>query len=155
MKSIKHALLVVLAVGLLNSCSNSTSTDTSTEAKTETAAATKPSEVIVGKWSFDNMDMGQAVPADKKAQWDSMMVEMKKTTTYEFTADGQLTFNTALGGKTMSKTGTWKVSEDGKKLTTTVDGKEKSEDLAELTPTKFTIKSDDGHGTVSSITFVK
>jgi hypothetical protein len=155
MKLTKSAFLFSLAVGLLSACSTSTTTETTTTPTTEATATAKPTEVIVGKWQFDNMDMGQPVPEDKKAQWDQMMTEMKKTTTYEFTADGHLTFNSNMGGQATSKTGTWTLSEDGKKLTTNVDGKEKTEDLAELTTTKFTVKNDDGHGNVSSITFVK
>ncbi len=166
MKLMKHTLLFLSTAGLLSSCSQpattetaSTTTPATTEATTPTAEATttaaKPSETIVGKWQFDNMDMGRPIPADKKAQWDAMMTEMKKTTTYEFTASGEVTFNAAMGGKSETQTGTWKLSDDGKKITTNIKGKEKTEDVAELTPNKLSFKTDDGHGTVSTITFVK
>jgi len=97
---------------------------------------------IVGKWKLANFENNMQVPEESKAQYEQMMAEMKKTSYFDFKNDGTYEINMA---GTVSK-GTWKVSDDGKKLTTKEDGKDKEDmmDISEMSGNKLVFEGSSG-----------
>ena len=102
-------------------------------------------ELIVNKWKITNIKGG-----DADLMPDSIRTEIYSSANMEFTKDGKFMVS-MLNNKT---TGTYSVSDDGKKLTTT-DGERKTPEIAdilEISADKFIISSTKDKTT---ITFVK
>lgn len=89
---------------------------------------------LVGTWGVDSVDMSEMLAGlseEERAMYESfmpMMEEAFKTMEMTFNADGTMTTKANMMGQESNDEGTWKLSDDGKTLTTTTGGK--SEDIA-------------------------
>lgn len=163
---IKTLSVLAAAAFALTSCSsgNSTAEDSAAIAKGLTGALEKlteagsPKELITGDWKFADMTM--PIPKDAtKEQTDmmkSMLDEMKANNTMSFKADGTFLQNASMGGQKVTSKGTWKVSDDGKKLMTVTEGQDKTDEfeIAELSATTFRMKITD-RGETLEMTWTK
>lgn len=134
----------------------------------------KAKDMVAKKWQLNEIksDDFDKQMADLKVQADTtkdsamkamlqqnleaypkMMEEMKKST-FEYKADGNYEASMSAMGKSMTMKGTWKLSEDGKKLIST-DDKQKSDTatIETLTAEKLVIVSNQG-GSKATITLV-
>lgn len=149
---IKTLSVLAAAAFALTSCSsgNSTAEDSAAIAKGLTGALEKlaevdsPAKLIVGDWKLSDMKMPMPKDATKE-QMDmmkTMLDEMKANNTMSFMADGTFAQNASMNGQKVTTKGTWKISDDGKKLTTTEEGATKTDEfeIAELTANTFRMK---------------
>ncbi len=99
-------------------------------------------DMMTAKWKLNDMSDGREIPADQKANVDKIMAEVKKNAYFDIRKDGSM--EVSIGGRVSKMT--WKLSEDGTKLITKEEGKDKEETLnvAELTSNKLVLSSDDG-----------
>jgi hypothetical protein len=108
------------------------------------ACGGKKSDLIVGAWKLADMsfNMPKEVPDSMKAKYEAQMKsqldEMKKSSLTEFNKDGS--FNAKMAGQ--DNKGTWKLNEDGSKITLTKDGKDDVWNILELTAAKFVFEVD-------------
>lgn len=98
------------------------------------------SDLLAAKWKISNLSDGREVPADQKEAVDKMMAEMLKDSYLEFKKDGNFDFSIA--GK--SQKGTWKLNDEGTKLTLKEEGKNAEENMnvADLSDSKVTLSED-------------
>lgn len=137
---------------------NTTAEDSAAIAKGLTGALDKlaeadsPKTLLTGDWKLADMNM--PTPKDvSKEQMDMIKAsidEMKANSTFSFLADGTYSMNMVAGGKTEARKGTWKISDDGKKLMTTEDGASKTDEveIAELTSTTLRLKETTPEGAI-------
>ncbi len=138
MRNLKYAAVAIFAATVLNSCSEQT-----------------PAKLVEGKWKFDNLETASASAADKEFL-KAVVEEMKKSTSCDYNSNGEVVRSTmSIGGDPKVEKGTWKLSEDGKKLTTVLQGKEEVGDVVELNENKFTVKSKDETGNFTTFYYVK
>ncbi len=99
-------------------------------------------DMMAAKWKISDMSDGREIPAEQKEQVDKMMAEMKKTAYFDIKKDGKMEVS-MMGHVTKM---TWKLNEDGTKLITKEDGKDKEETLAvsELSDKKLVLQGDEG-----------
>lgn len=135
MKKLASYLLVILFVGTLASCGGG-------DAKKD----------IVGTWKLDKMDLGEEIPAEQKAMFDAMMVEMKKNFVMTFKDDG--TMETKKDAEGEAETGKYSISEDGKTLSTDSNGKKESITIVSISSSKMVLEVAEG-GKKMKMTLVK
>ena len=114
-----------------------------------------PKGLIVKKWqisdvksaAIDEMVAKSAQDTGMGAMMGQMMKQMldaMKGATMEFTKDGKYSTVSKMEGKEEKEEGTYEVSEDGKKLTTTdKSGKKTVVSISELSAEKLSLKMDD------------
>ncbi len=99
---------------------------------------------VASKWKISDIILNREIPTDQKAMADERINEMKKTSYFDFHKDGS--FESLMFGQ--REKGTWKLSDDGNKLLIKRDGKDKGENiinLSEISSNKMTIEMDE-HG---------
>ena len=119
-------------------------TETTEEVVEEVVEETTAEASIVGDWQMTAMDMGMEMPAE---QLEAINASIAKTK-YSFSAEGTVTIVSELG----TQEGTYTV--DGSSLNTTMDGKEETANITELTADKLVL-SIDVDGTAMAMTFSK
>lgn len=156
---IKTLSILAAAAFALTSCSSggSTAEDSAAIAKGLTGALEKlaesaPKDLLAGDWKLSDVNMPTPAGATKE-QMDMMkaaMDEMKANSTFSFMADGTYAMNMVAGGKTQTRKGTWKISDDGKKMMTTEEGDTKTDEIeiAELTATTLRLKQTENAETI-------
>jgi hypothetical protein len=119
-------------------------------------AGGKKSELVVGSWKLADMaaPMPKEIPDSMKAKFEAQMKsqidEMKKTTSFDFNKDGSYTVK-MMG---QENKGTWKLNEDGSKMTMTQEGKNDTASVVELTANKLVFEVSQ-QGQKSKITLSK
>jgi hypothetical protein len=157
---IKTLSILAAAAFALTSCSSGSSRaeDSAAIAKGLTGALEKlseagaPKDLLAGDWKLSDVNMPMPKEATKE-QMDMMkaaMDEMKANSTFSFMADGTYAMNMVAGGKTQTRKGTWKISDDGKKMMTTEEGATKTDEIeiAELTASTLRLKQTDNGETI-------
>ncbi|MCB0401059.1 MAG: lipocalin family protein [Flavobacteriales bacterium] len=151
----KTAYIFVMASALsFVACGGDATTEEHAEETTETTEVTEEPVVeeeqasIVGAWQMTAMDMGIPVPAGKEAEFEASMKEAIEKTKYTFNEDGSFVINSMIG----EQKGTYTV--EGNMLNSSMDGKEESIEIGELTADKLVllIKAEGMNG---SMTFKK
>ncbi|GAA0876972.1 hypothetical protein GCM10009118_33820 [Wandonia haliotis] len=110
---------------------------------------------LVGKWQVTGVDMSsmmESIPEEQKAFMEAMvpmMEEAMKSMTMEFAADGKVTQKSSMMGQEKEEEGSWKLSDDSKKLTITTNGNEESMDITELSASKMVVKISEEEGEIS------
>lgn len=152
MKKITFYLASLVFVAFIASCNgdeNSDKKDTTTNTQKDTtelvkndnSSATVSKEMVTGTWKFDI----ESLPAEEKAQYDTMPEEQKKMIeemlskmTFTYNEDGTVE---ASDGEAVKK-GTWSISEDGKFLLMTQEGNETADtvEVVEATENKLVLK---------------
>jgi len=109
-------------------------------------------DLVPGKWKIGEFNPGIDIPAERKADFDKQIDELKKTAYFEFKKDGSM--EVSMGGNV--KKGTWQILDDGKKFVTTEEGSNSKESLTinELTESKFSF-SEEVKGKKITYTLVK
>ncbi len=118
-------------------------------------------ELISKKWKIESMNIaGQDselahMDSMRRAMYESMMTQMKEKSSFSFSKDGKFTVDMGFA----KSDGTFKISEDGKTLTTTEmkdgkPGKEESITIGELTADKFVMVQKDPSGKDVTVTLV-
>jgi hypothetical protein len=121
-----NRLIVVGTILILFSCSNN---------------------AIEGKWILDSVNVEKAIANFPEAQKDfvrksmtSAYEQIKGKMKIEFSKDAKFRIETpAQDGKMNVENGTWKLSEDKKTLTTTVDNKDETINVVEISSKKLII----------------
>lgn len=131
LKKLFFAPLLLGAV-VMFSCNSKSEGDKSGGDKKETSSAsTSAKDVIVNKWVLSDVT-AEGMPDSVKAQMiGKVSIELKADGTYAAMTDGK------------EEKGTWKLSDDGKSLTTTEDGKTEGEtvEIAEISKDKAVFNS--------------
>lgn len=108
--------------------------------------------MIVKKWQIDDIKSAAIDEMMAKAKDDTtmggmmaammkQMMEAMKNTTMEFTADGKYKSISKMEGKEQTDEGSYELSDDGKKLSTTDKGGKKTEmEVTELSESKLVLK---------------
>jgi len=100
---------------------------------------------LVGTWGVESVDMSEMLAGlneEEKAMYESflpMMEEAFKSMEMTFTKDGKMTTKAAMMGQESNDEGTWKLSDDGKKLTTTTNGKTEDITIEKLTASEMVL----------------
>jgi hypothetical protein len=94
-----------------------------------------PADMITGEWQITDLQTTSDIPEDQMEAYKEQIEEMKKSSKIYFKADGS--FEQTILEET--GTGTWKVSEDGKILTTDVDGNKEVKKIKELSSDKMVL----------------
>jgi hypothetical protein len=116
----------------------------------------KKSEMVIGSWKLVDMKapMPKEIPDSMKAKFEAQMKsqidEMKKTASFDFSKDGTFT----LKMMNQENKGTWKLNEDGSKMTMTQEGKSDTATVVELTANKLEFEVSQ-QGQKSKITLAK
>jgi hypothetical protein len=103
----------------------------------------KPRKLILGTWGVESVDMSEMMSGlsdEEKAMYESfmpMMEEAFKSMEMTFNTDGTMTTKASMMGQESVDEGTWKLSDDGKTLTTYNGGG--SENVAVEKLTKSTL----------------
>lgn len=106
----------------------------------------KKADLVVGSWKIADMTVGTSkeIPDSMKARYEAYLAELKnqieeikKTSSFDFNKDGSLNFKS--GGH--DNKGTWKITDDGSKLSMTQGGKEDVSDVIELSSSKLVFES--------------
>jgi hypothetical protein len=108
--------------------------------------------MIVGKWKIGELNTGMEIPAERKAEFDKQIDELKKTAYFDFKKGGSMEMN--MSGK--SQKGTWKITDDGKRFINIAEGSNAVDSLniIELTDNKFSF-SEEARGQKITYTLVK
>lgn len=137
---------------------NTTAEDSAAIAKGLTGALDKlaeadsPKTLLTGNWALSaiNFPIPKDAPKEQVDMFNKMMEEMKSKSTFAFMADGKYAMSMYADGQTRESKGTWSISDDGKTLTTTEDGTNKTDaiNIAELTSTTLHLKQTTGEETI-------
>ncbi|MEI6815955.1 MAG: lipocalin family protein [Bacteroidota bacterium] len=102
-------------------------------------------DMVAAKWKVSDISDGKEIPAEQKEMVDKMMAEMKKTAYFDIKKDGSM--EVSMMGKVSKMT--WKLNEDGTKLVTKEEGKDKEESLniTEVTANKLVLTDPNGSNT--------
>lgn len=106
-----------------------------------------PKELIVGKWQVTDIDLSSmlaTVPEEQKAFVESMIPKMEeamKTMVMTFEKDGNVTTKATMMGDTREDKGTYKISEDGKKLSVTTNSKTEEMDIESISKGDMVVSS--------------
>ena len=117
MKNFIALFLSITFLAIISSCSSS------------------PADMITGEWQITDLQTTSDIPEDQMEAYKEQIEEMKKSSKIYFKADGS--FEQTILEET--GTGTWKVSEDGKILTTDVDGNKEVKKIKELSSDKMVL----------------
>ncbi|MDB2657135.1 lipocalin family protein [Crocinitomicaceae bacterium] len=152
MKKTIYAFAVISSMFLV-SCGSDSAEDASGEGTEQSKEDGKEDEAsgpsIVGDWKLTDLDMGMEIPEEQKAMFEGIIQEMKDNTLYSFTADGKIIMNTFVMNEKMTQEGTYSL--DGEKLTVTMDGQAKEQNI-KLTENSLTFSEED-RGTTMTMTF--
>ena len=121
----------------------------------------KKVEMISKKWKMESMNIaGQesmiaSMDSTSRAMYENMMVQMKEKASFTFTKDGKFTVDMGFA----KSDGTYKISDDGKTLTTTdmkdgKAGKEETMTIETLAADRFVMKQKDPSGKDVTLTLV-
>ncbi|MCF6242852.1 MAG: hypothetical protein L3J74_16110 [Bacteroidales bacterium] len=92
-------------------------------------------DMITGEWQIVDLQTTSDIPDDQMEAYNEQIEEMKKSSKINFKANGSFE-QTILDEEA---TGTWEVSEDGKTLTTDVNGNKEVKQIQELSPEKMVL----------------
>ncbi len=117
MKNLIGLLFMFLLIVSLASCSQSAS------------------DMIAGEWQISDIKTTSDIPEDQMESYNAQIEDMKNSSKIIFKADGtyEQTILDEVGN------GKWEVSEDGKVLTTEVDGNKEVKQVQELSPEKMVL----------------
>jgi uncharacterized lipoprotein NlpE involved in copper resistance len=103
---------------------------------------------LVGTWGVDSVDMSEMLEGlseEEKAMYESflpMMEEAFKSMEMTFNADGTMTTKAEMMGQASNDEGTWKLSDDGKTLTTKTGDKSEDITVEKLTSSELVLAMD-------------
>jgi hypothetical protein len=116
----------------------------------------KKSDMIVGSWKLVDMkapmpkEFPDSMKAKMEAQMKAQIDEMKKTASFDFSKDGTFTMKLM----NQENKGTWKLNDEGTKMTMTQEGKSDTASVVELTANKLEFEVSQS-GQKSKITLAK
>lgn len=123
MKKLFVIVLTIVFAGFISSCSKS------------------PAENMTGEWKISDIQTTGEIPDDQMEVYKETMDGMKESSKLVYNADG--TYEETILETTT--TGTWKISDDGKKLTKkSEEGTKESVAILELSDSKFIAVSELG-----------
>ncbi len=117
MKNLIGLLFMFLLIVSLASCSQSAS------------------DMVPGEWQITDLKTTSDIPEDQMEAYNAQIEEMKNSSKIVFKADG--TFEQTILDETSN--GKWEVSEDGKTLSTDIDGVKEVKKIEELSPEKMVL----------------
>jgi DNA replication initiation complex subunit (GINS family) len=114
-------------------------------ALTMLACKSSGKDALVGTWGVESVDMSAMLAGmseEEKKMYESflpMMEEAMKSMVMTFKADGKMETKASMMGQENTDKGTWKLSEDGKTLTTETGGKKEDIKIESLDDSKMVL----------------
>jgi K(+)-stimulated pyrophosphate-energized sodium pump len=104
---------------------------------------------LVGTWGVEEVDMSEMLAGfsdEEKAMYEAFLPSLEsafKTMEMTFNQDGTMTTEVEMMGQKNSEQGSWKLSKDGKVLTTETGGKTDDLKIEKMTSSSMTLVMDD------------
>jgi len=104
---------------------------------------------LVGTWGVEEVDMSEMLAGfsdEEKAMYEAFLPSLEsafKTMEMTFNQDGTMTTEVEMMGQKNSEQGSWKLSKDGKVLTTETGGKTDDMKIEKMTSSHLTLVMDD------------